>query len=203
MPYTISVYRLPFRLFAFLAFLLSLFGFASDASAQRRDYMTDAEIEIVRDAQDIDLRIEALTRMIDRRFTALGVDVGGWTPREKDLEKWGDAPTGTRAQLFMDIRRLLEKAIDDIDVIAQRNEDALKQNKVNGELFPVAVGMLEDAAKRYRTALSAAAESEKDDKDKVVISASIEHCNNIVDAAATIPAEKKDLKKRKKVKRDV
>ena len=53
---------------------------SSTGEAQRRDYMTEAEIEVVRDSQDIDLRIDTLTKMIDRRFAALGIDVQGWTP---------------------------------------------------------------------------------------------------------------------------
>src|SRR4029078_6627383 len=61
-----------------VSILAVVFISASSSSAQsRRDYMTDAEIELVRDAQDIDARIDVLTKMIDRRFAVLKLDVGG------------------------------------------------------------------------------------------------------------------------------
>lgn len=174
-----------------------LFSSPQNASAQHRDYMTEEEIELVRDAQDIDFRMTVLSRMIDRRFTALGIDAGGWKQREKDLEKWGEAPTGTRTELFSDIRKLLEKAIDDLDVIAERNDDALKQNKTDGVLFPVAVGILEQAAKRYMPLLSAHAEKAEDERQRGLILTAEENCRNIIAAAATIPAESKIPKKKR------
>lgn len=183
---------------AFSAALLSLLVLALpfNADAQRRDYMTEEEIELVRDAQDIDLRMTVLTQMIDRRFTALGIEIGGWKQREKDLEKWGEAPAGSRTELFSDIRKLLEKAIDDLDVIAERNDDALKQNKTDGELFPVAVGILETAAKRYQPVLDAESEKAPDERQRGLILTSAEHCANIIEAAARIPAEQKVRKKK-------
>ena len=65
---------------------------ATNASPQRRDYMTDAEIELVRDAQDIDARIGVLSKMIDRRFAALGINVGGAAIPNKETDKWGPTP---------------------------------------------------------------------------------------------------------------
>src|SRR5688572_3599209 len=117
-----------------LTFLLISFFVAVDADAQRRDYMTELEVELVRDAQDIDKRIDVLTKMIDRRFTALGISVGGWKQSDKDMEKWGDVRAGTRMELLSDIRYLLQKAIDDIDDVAEHNENTLTQNKTEGLL---------------------------------------------------------------------
>ena len=62
----------------FVLFLALIVFVAIPASAQRRDYMTDPEIELIRDNQDIDKRIDVLTKMIDRRFSAMGIEVGGW-----------------------------------------------------------------------------------------------------------------------------
>src|SRR5687767_9518198 len=132
-----------------LVVTLLILAFATVASAQKRDYMTDLEIELVRNNQDIDKRIEVLTRMIDRRFSALSIEVGGWTPSSKDNEKWGDIRGGTRSELLWDIRQLLQKAIDDIDDVAIHNENTLTQNKTEGLLFPKAVRGLAGAAGRY------------------------------------------------------
>src|SRR3982751_6425702 len=108
--------------------LFLLFPLTSEARSQRRDFMTDEEIEIVREAQDIDLRVDALTKMIDRRFMALGIEAGGWKGSTKESVKWGAAPTGSRLELFTDIRYLMQKAVDDIDDVAEHDQNAQAQN---------------------------------------------------------------------------
>ena len=102
----------------FFAVIVSALITVTSAQSSRRDYMTDAEIELVRDAQDIDLRIDVLIKMIDRRFTVLGIDVGGAKVPDKETSLWGPAPTGSRTEMLDDIRKLLDKAIDDIDNVA-------------------------------------------------------------------------------------
>src|SRR5688500_14541362 len=97
------------RVVCILTFFLFIFLIPVEAPAQRRDYMTEPEIELVRDAQDIDQRIEVLTKMIDRRFAVLGLEVGGWRPTAKEQEKWGVVVTGSRSELLSDIRNLLQK----------------------------------------------------------------------------------------------
>lgn len=175
-----------------LVLFVSLFIFtasASYASAQRRDYMTNAEIELVRDNQDVDLRITVLIRMIDRRFQVLGIEVSGWKPKPKDLESWGEQPTGSRRELFTDIRHLVQKAVDDIDTIAERNDDALKQNKTEGELFPKAVRLLAEAAKRYLPQLNAAAAKASDESEKGQILNAAELCEQIIASVVKLPPE--------------
>lgn len=186
------------------------------ANAQRRDYMTDEEIEIVRDAQDIDLRIDVLIKMIDRRFAALGIEVGGWKQAGKESDVWGPLPKGTRPELFSDIKRLLQKAIDDIDNIAARPDAApirdLKDRndaraaKDDPNRFPRSVKNLAKAAERFGPALKTALDSTKDEKDKGPILDSIDSCVQILAAVGKLPAEikpdpkpgtKKDPKKSK------
>lgn len=176
----------------FLAFavLFVVFTAVSDLAAQRRDYMTETEIELVRDAQDIDLRVDVLTKMIDRRFAAAGIGAGGWKEPAKGSEKWGDAPKGTRLQLLTDIRQLLQKAVNDIDDVAEHDANALAQNKMSGKLFPKAVRNLAAASQRYLAVLRPLAEKANDEKEKGSILTSIELCEQIIEAAGKIPAEK-------------
>jgi hypothetical protein len=47
--------------------------------------MTEAEIEIVRNNQEVDSRLNVLTRMIDRRFAVLGV--GNRSPEAKKIRR--------------------------------------------------------------------------------------------------------------------
>ena len=171
--------------------------FVGEASAQGRDFLTDEEIELVRDNQDIDKRIDVLTRMIDRRFVAMGLDVGGWKDAAKNSSVWGEMRTGTRTELLSDIRQLLQKAIDDVDDVAMHNENTLTQNKTEGLLFPKAVRTLGTAAARYLPKLRSTLETTKDDKDRGLIIASIEHCEAIIDAVAKLPPDPKQEKKKK------
>jgi hypothetical protein len=165
--------------------------------AQRRDYFTEEEIELVRENQDIDKRIGVLTRMLDRRFKALGIEVAGWQPTEKEKSIWGEARTGTRTQLFLDVRDILQKAIDDIDDVAAHNENTLTQNKTGGLLFPKAVRDLAAASARYLPSLKAAAAGTKDDLEKAPILASIESCEAILDSVSKLPPEPTKEEKKK------
>ncbi|HUR98612.1 MAG TPA: hypothetical protein VMZ26_11160 [Pyrinomonadaceae bacterium] len=185
------------KVFIIACVALLIFSVASAASAQRRDYMTDAEIELVRDNQDIDKRVQVLTRMIDRRFTALGVEVGGWKQSGKDEKLWGEAPAGTPSNLLADIRHLLQKAVDDVDDVAEHNENTLTQNKTEGLLFPAGVRSLATAAARYQPALKSLLDKTKDDRDKGVILTSMELCQEIIDSVTKLPAETKEEEKKR------
>lgn len=190
-----------YRTFFVFAFLVAtIFAIlVADASAQRRDYLTDEEIELIRDAQEIDLRVVVLTRAIDRRFTQLGIDSGGWTPKEKDLEKWGQPATGTEIQLFDDVKRLLVKAIDDIDNIAAYDNLTEETNKMGGKLFPVAVRSLAASARRYGPLLATSLEKTDDEKLRGVLMDAIEACEQIIDAESKLPPPtEKEKKKNKK-----
>lgn len=162
--------------------------------------MTEQEIELVRDAQDIDQRIDVLTKMIDRRFGALGIEVGGWKQSDRDLAKWGDVRVGTRTELLWDVRQLLQKAIDDIDDVAEHNEDALKQNKKEGPLFPKAVRSLAQSATRYLPPLKSTLAKLTDEREKGLVITSIESCEAIIESVANLPPEVKPEKKKKSKK---
>ena len=183
-----------------LTLTLFVLASASTAAAQRRDYMSEAEIEIIRDAQDIDTRIEVLTRMIDRRFAVLGIEVGGWKQAKKESDAWGEMPKGTRLELFSDIKKLLQKAIDDIDNLAahpdaapirDKEEKNSKEAKKDPQRFGLAVRNLGLAAGRYLTPLKSAFDKSTDEKEKGVLLDSIDFCDQIIDAVGKLPPESK------------
>ena len=177
--------------------VLTIFGIK--AHAQHRDYMSDEEIELIRDAQDIDLRVDTLSMMIDRRFTALGTDAGGAKVKPKNAYKLGPEPTGTRLQLYHDIRQLLQKAADDIDDIAGRNDISQKQNRMEGILFPKAVRSLAASAARYLPLLETAGSNTDDRMLSGTIAKAIELCELIMESAKKLPPEPtKEEKKRQK-----
>jgi hypothetical protein len=108
----------------FAIMLLSVFGFASPVcDAQARDHLTDKEVEMIKDAQILDQRIDVFIKAADRRLLALnGVDAGSAKQLKKDSERWGDLPTGSRAELISDIARILDEAITNIDDVSGRDE---------------------------------------------------------------------------------
>lgn len=172
---------------------VSILLIALPAAAQRRDYLTDDEIELVRDAQEIDVRIDILTTAIDRRFEAMKIALPAIPARKLD-EKWGAAPTGTRLELLMDVKRLLQKAIDDIDDVAEHKprvpEDGPlteKQKKKESQRFPTAVKHLAASAERYRSALKGMVEQVADPLERGTILDSIDFCDQIIEAAVSLP----------------
>jgi len=189
----LRVSRFPFFVFRFplphvFSLLVMSFSLFTAVSAQR-DFLNDDEVELIRDAQAIDLRIDVLTHAIDRRFTVLKVDAGGTPINKKEIDSWGKMPAGTRLELLNDIRRILQKAIDDIDNLSERptsmviDPDAEKDKKkikAFADVFPKAVRLLAAAAARYQPVLKAELDKTNDDLEKGSILASLEFCDQII-----------------------
>jgi hypothetical protein len=174
---------------------------ATGARAQSRDYFTADEVELIRETQDIDMRIMVLAHAVDRRFGVLKVDVGIASKPQKESEQWGPLPEGNRLELLTDIRRILQKAIDDIEDTAahagtkmeREIENTSKKDKGDPPLKR-ALRFLAAAAERYKTALNAELAVTRDQKEKGAILDSLESCTLITAAAAKTPGD--DLKKK-------
>ena len=174
--------------FIFLFFACSLLH-AATANAQRRDHLNEMEVELVRDAQAIDARTEIFVKAIDRRLLALNNQtLPDDKKSKKDSEKWGELPTGTRLELFTDIKKILAEAIDNID-------DVAAHEKMDEKLFPKAVRRLAEAANKYLPEFKASLNKTTDEKEKGTILSSIESCDQIIEASAKVPKE--ELKKKK------
>ncbi len=180
--------------FGFMLFCLIVGGAALLPLAtlgQSRDFLTDDEVEMIRDAQQIDQRIDVLTHAIDRRLGVLKINAGDAS--KKESEKWGALPAGTRLQLLNDVKRILQKAIDDIDNLAERPTSMVadepekgKKPKGYAELFPKAVRILAYATSRYKPALKAELDKTTDNLEKGVILASLDMCEEITAAATKL-----------------
>ncbi|MCA1626176.1 MAG: hypothetical protein LC768_17225 [Acidobacteria bacterium] len=145
------------------------------------------ETELVREMQEIDKRTEVYVKAINRRFLVLNKDSSQAKKIEKDLEKWGELPTGTRTQLLLDIEKILQEAVDNIDNVAERD--------VKSELLPKAVRVLADASNRFLPQLKIFLDSAQNDKEKGAMIGAIDNCNQIIEAAAKLPREEKKKKK--------
>src|SRR5690348_8158578 len=116
---------------AHLALLLTfaLLGSArlTTLAAPSRDYLTPQEVDLVKDAQALDKRIDVFIKAVERRFQVLTGIAPTLSKEEKKQEKknaelWGDLPTGTHTELITDISGILDAAITNIDDVALRDE---------------------------------------------------------------------------------
>ena len=182
--------------YALTAFVCLISFLPASADAQRRDYLTEQEIELIRDAQQIDLRVGVLTKAIDRRFLVINNDTSQAKRVEKDMETWGELPKGSRSLLVWDIERILQKSIDDIDNAAART-------KVEEKFFPLAIFALTDSCQSYIPQFRKLYDSAADEKEKGSLLGAIDNCNQIIEASAKVPKiDPKDKNKKKKSKKD-
>ena len=172
----------------FLTVFAAIFGiaafFTSNINAQRRDYLTDDEIEVVRDAQEIDLRVKVLTYAVERRLAVIN------NKPLKEKEIWGAPPKGSRVELFLDIEKLIQKAIDDVDQTAERAKDS--------KLFPKAVHQFADSCTEYLPQFKTFLDTTKDEKTRGALIGATENCNQVIEAAAKVPKEPSKEEKKKK-----
>src|SRR5678816_3480939 len=76
--------------------LLFLFITASHLVAQTRDHLTQQEVDLVKEAQILDKRIEVFVKAVERRMMVInGTATANAKQLKKDSELWGDLPTGS------------------------------------------------------------------------------------------------------------
>ncbi len=176
-----------------LSFLLLSFFAAPNTPAQRRDHLTKEEVELIRDVQEVDGRMEIFVRAIDRRLIAIsgtsGLDKDQLKRLEKEKEKWGELPEGTRSQLLSDIDKILDEAIDKLEDVSERD--------AKNELFAYAVYVLADYAKVLTGKLEALRDNSADPRDIAVLNSSIGQCGDIIEASSKVERPEPKTKKKK------
>ena len=177
----------------YLFLLFSVLIFATFANAQKRDNLTDKEDLLVRDAQEIDERMQVFVKIINRRLFAL-TDSNAATSKQaqKDINNdWGELRTGTIGELFWDIQKTLDEAISKIDDIAERD--------AKNPLLGKAVHILADGCKIWQPQFKSFLDKTKEEKDRGVILSSNEFCDQIIEASTKVSADvpKEDKKKKK------
>ncbi len=184
------------KFYLFSGLLLAALCFQpSQINAQRHDYMTEQESDVVREAQQIDERISVLTGMIERRFRVLnGIDLDA-KKAQKEKELFGELSSSKRSDLIFDINRLLQKAVDDIDNVAEHNQ-------LDTKFFPKAMRKLAASSQNYLTFLKTEIDKTVDDKEKGLLLGSVEFCREIIEASAKVPAETTKEEKKKSSKPD-
>jgi len=111
------------RILCSVILLVLLSSLNAILASQQRDHLTPQEVDLVKEAQMLDKRIEVFIHATDRRLIVLnGTQAANAKLIKKDSELWGDLPTGTHAELFNDIARILDEAITNIDDVSSRDE---------------------------------------------------------------------------------
>ncbi len=181
----------PLLLAFFAVALLVPAAQANAASVQRREHLTEQETDMVRDTQELDRRIALFVKIAERRIDVVTGAAEAQTPSAKDLEKWGELPKGTRAQLFNDLARILDEAINNIDDVAVRTPGS--------SLIPKAVKHLSKASARFLSQLTPLRADASAEGEREALEQAIDNLQQVLDAAKKLPEEtpeKKDEKKK-------
>lgn len=151
---------------------LILAGEVSAQSKKTRDHLTEMEVEQVRDVQQIDLRIEVFIKAADRRILVLTNPAA--VQKKKEEEVWGPLPTGTKAELLNDYKKILEEGEEKLDDLYERDpkNDQLKK----------ALRKFKDAANRQIPQLRAMAAQLSDKKDQRALAEAIEEAETVTKA---------------------
>jgi len=93
--------------------------------------------------------------------------------------------------LLYDIKRILQKAIDDIDNLSERPDSFVidpneKKPKGFTELFPKAVRSLAKAAGRYRPVLKTELDKTTDTAEKGSILDTLDMCDQIIESVSKL-----------------
>src|SRR5512145_155507 len=109
-------------LFVFLL-LVGFVSLSPAATFQKRDHLTEKEVDLVKEAQVLDKRIDVFIKAAERRLIVINNSAAANAKQlKKDSERWGELPTGSRAELVSDIARIFDEAITNIDDVSARDE---------------------------------------------------------------------------------
>lgn len=175
----------------FLLLIISLCSLRTDAQAQPREHLTFQEIELVKDTQILDKRIDIFIKAIERRLLALnGTNPTNAKQLKKDAEKWGELPTGSRADLVSDIARILDEAITNIDDVSARDE--------RNPLIPKALRRLVQAVNNVQAQLTPLKDQLKSPAEVASLELLEEDAKSILEAVKKLPSEAEKKAKNKK-----
>lgn len=171
--------------YAALACAALLLLLAAPARARQREHLTEQEIELIRDNQELDKRTEVFIHAAERRLLAVTNPEEAARQQAKEKEKWGEVK-GTHAELFYDISKILEEAVTNVDDSAQHNPDSPLLRK---SLFK-----LSEAAGHITPQLTRLRQSTQDEAEADQLDRAIETAQEILDAARQRGVNAEDLK---------
>ena len=169
----------------FIIVLLVSLPCSASATARQREHLTDEEVELVRDNQELDKRTAVFIKAAERRLLAVTSPEEAAKQSAKDKETWGEVK-GTRAQLLYDISKILDEAVVNIDDSALHNPDSPLLRK-SLYMLSEAVGRILPQLDRLRA--GAREQTEADQLDRA-----IETAKEIANAARERGVNAEDMK---------
>ncbi len=160
------------RMLMLLSFVSLLAIVASAQKKSTRDHLTEQEVDQVRDVQQIDLRIEVFIKAADRRILVLTNPNA--TQKKKEEETWGPLPTGTKAELLGDYKKILEEGEEKMDDFFEREPKS--------DLLKKALRKFKDAANRQIPQLRALASQLTEKADQRALAEAIEEAETVTKA---------------------
>ena len=158
---------------------------ASATQLRKREPLTPQEIEMVREAQQLDARTALFVKIAERRLAA----VTGAAQRQSSTS-WGELPKGTRAEYLADLAGILDEAIENVDDTASRSPESPHLRK--------SVRKLAEAATRFVAQLAPLRETIDDGPEREPLERTLDNLQQVIEAAKKVPEEKEEKKAGKK-----
>ena len=161
--------------------LLLTFAFSTPAF-QKRDHLTPQEVDLVKEAQILDKRIDVFIKAAERRLMVInGTAANNAKQLKKDSERWGELPTGSRFELVGDIARIFDEAITNIDNVSERDE--------RNPLIPKSLRKLAASVTSIMEQLKPLRTEAKSDAEIASLELLNEDAQSILEAAHRLPPE--------------
>src|SRR6185369_8418321 len=164
-------------------------AFVARATTPQRDHLTPQEVDLVKEAQILDKRIDVFIRAAERRLLVINGSAGAAANAKqlkKDSERWGELPTGSRAELVGDIARILDEAITNIDDVSARDE--------HNPLIGKSLRKLAQAVNSIMTQLKPLSTQAKGEAEVASFELLNEDAQSILEAVNKLPPEVVDKK---------
>jgi len=181
------------RIVICLSLLLSLIFPLQASPIQKRDHLTPQEVDLVKEAQILDKRIDVFVKAAERRLMVInGTAASNAKQLKKDAERWGELPAGSRFELVGDIARIYDEAITNIDDVSTRDE--------RNPLIPKALRRLAQSVTSTMEQIKPLRNEAKSEADVASLEMLNEDAQAILAAANKLPPEvdKKAKKNEKK-----
>ena len=157
-------------------------GILAQAATPQREHLTPQEIDLVKEAQILDKRIDVFIKAAERRLMVINNSATANAKQlKKDSEKWGELPTGSRAELIGDIARIFDEAITNIDDVSTRDE--------RNPLIPKSLRKLATAVNTIMAQLKPLSADAKSDAEIASFELLNEDAQSILEAANKLPPE--------------
>jgi hypothetical protein len=159
---------------------------------QTRDHLTAQEVDLVKEAQVLDKRIDVFIKAAERRVMVInGSAAAAINAKQlkKDAERWGELPAGSRAELVSDIARIFDEAITNIDDVSARDE--------RNPLIPKSLRKLAQSVNTIMAQLKPLSAEAKNDAEVASFELLNEDAQSILEAANKLPSEVVDKKAKK------